>query len=71
MHRKYEPQTLGHWLTFRHRMYRMGGIVLMVALVVCASACGVLKIWLWKLNKKAEQRDREQNEGRETFRYVL
>jgi flagellar basal body-associated protein FliL len=52
-------------------MYRMGGIVLMVALVVCAAACGVLKFWLWKLNQKAEQRDREQNEGRETFRYVL
>lgn len=53
------------------RMYRMGGIVLMVALVFCVVACGLLKFWLWKLNKKAAQKYREQNQGFETFRYVL
>lgn len=58
-------------LTLGDRMYRTGGLVLMAACIVCATAGGVLKFWLWKLNKKAEARDQEQNRDYKTFRYVL
>lgn len=55
------------------RMYRMGGIVLCCALVVGATASVLLKFWLKKLNKAAEERDHEQGRWGDnlTFRFVL
>lgn len=54
-------------------MYRMGGIVLCCALVVGATASVLLKFWLKRLNKAAEERDHEQGRWGDnlTFRFVL
>jgi hypothetical protein len=41
-------------LTFS-RLYRMGCIVLTVALLCCATASLVLRFWLQKLNHKSDQ----------------
>lgn len=56
------------------RLYRMGCIVLTVALLCCASASLVLRYWLKKLNRKADQDTGYEGVERGvgiTFRYVL
>jgi len=42
-------------LTRRFSLYRMGCIVLTVALLCCATASLILRFWLQKLNRKSDQ----------------
>ena len=42
-------------LTQRFSLYRMGCIVLTVALLCCATASLILRFWLQKLNRKSDQ----------------
>ena len=54
-------------------MYRTGGTVLCVFLLVGVGASLLLKFWLAKLNKQADERERERGILGEMrgFRYVL
>ncbi|KAF2107391.1 retrograde regulation protein 2 [Lophiotrema nucula] len=55
-------------------LYRMGCIVLTVALLTCAAAALCLRFWLKKLNRKADQSTGFEGVGGGaglTFRYVL
>ncbi|KAJ4286317.1 hypothetical protein N0V90_013351 [Kalmusia sp. IMI 367209] len=55
-------------------LYRMGCIVLTVALLVCAAASLILRFWLKKLNRKADQaigHEGIENGTGNMFRYVL
>lgn len=54
-------------------MYRTGGSVLCAVLVVGSLASLLLKVWLRKLNQKADQRERERGVLGQAvmFRYVL
>lgn len=61
-------------LTMMVRLYRMGCIVLTVALVCCASGALILRFWLRKLNNKSDQAvglEGIANGPGALFRYVL
>jgi hypothetical protein len=56
------------------RLYRMGCIVLTVALLCCAAGSLILRFWLQKLNRKADNAiglEGVENGPGVLFRYVL
>lgn len=51
-------------------LYRTGGITLTCALTMCGVACIVLKLWLERLNRAADEVDAESNRPQTKVRYI-